>query len=182
MRVENEEIKFHIFKALKYLIENLEYMKISTIQNDSQELSVEGCPLSIKLQHKVLNFDLKKVGVKRTLQPEELDIFRLEANENSRLYKERTKRWHDMQFNHREFTPGQRVLLYNSHLKLFLSKHKYRWSGSFQLHEIYKMVTPFFNLGRFPISALVIVIAHMCAYSTMQYPISSSHGKVKTRE
>lgn len=43
MRVENEEIKFNVFKALKYLIEDSKYVRISTVQEDFQELAVEDC-------------------------------------------------------------------------------------------------------------------------------------------
>jgi hypothetical protein len=33
------------------------------------------------------------------------------------MYKERTKRWHDKRI--KEFTPGDKVLLFNSRVKLF---------------------------------------------------------------
>ena len=45
-----------------------------------------------------------------------------EAYENARLYKEKTKRWHDNLILRREFHSGQQVLLYNSQLRLFPSK------------------------------------------------------------
>jgi hypothetical protein len=34
------------------------------------------------------------------------------------MYKERTKRWHDKRIK-KEFTPGDKVLLFNSRVKLF---------------------------------------------------------------
>ncbi|XP_057248189.1 uncharacterized protein LOC125493537 [Beta vulgaris subsp. vulgaris] len=43
----------------------------------------------------------------------------LKANENSRLYKERRKRWPDKHIMRREFHVGELVLLFNSRLKLF---------------------------------------------------------------
>ena len=63
----------------------------------------------------------------------ELDEFRLEAYENAKLYKERTKRWHGKQLIKREFKIGQKVLLYNSRLKLFSGKLKSRWTGPFEV-------------------------------------------------
>ncbi|XP_075483712.1 uncharacterized protein LOC142523866 [Primulina tabacum] len=57
-------------------------------------------------------------GDERVLQLNELDEFRLDAYENAKLYKEKTKRWHDQNIVHREFVVGQLVLLYNSRLKL----------------------------------------------------------------
>ncbi|XP_019227616.1 PREDICTED: uncharacterized protein LOC109208913 [Nicotiana attenuata] len=61
----------------------------------------------------------------------ELDEFRLHAYENAKLYKEKTKRWHYKHIQHREFEPGQEVLLFNSRLKLFPRKLKSRWAGPF---------------------------------------------------
>ena len=61
---------------------------------------------------------------------------RLNAYESSKLYKERTKRYHDKKILHREFRPGQEVLLYNSRLKLFPKKLKSRWSGPITVKDV----------------------------------------------
>ena len=63
--------------------------------------------------------DSTLVGEKRLLQLSELDEFRDEAYENARIYKEKTKAWHDKHITRKEFTAGQQVLLFNSRLKLF---------------------------------------------------------------
>ncbi|MCV5004117.1 hypothetical protein OFM39_31150, partial [Escherichia coli] len=55
---------------------------------------------------KKLNFDLKSAGEKRLLNLNELDEMRLEAYESARLYKEKTKRWHDKHLVRREFEEG----------------------------------------------------------------------------
>ena len=68
---------------------------------------------------KTLNFDLKVAGEKRLLQLCELDELRLEACENSRIYKERAKKWHDKYLIKKRFEEGDMVLLFNSRLKLF---------------------------------------------------------------
>ena len=86
---------------------------------------------------KFLNFDIKAAGEGRLLQLNELDEFRLEAYENAKLYKERTKRWHDKQLIKREFKIGQKVLLYNSRLKLFPGKLKSRWTGPFEVTQVF---------------------------------------------
>ncbi|XP_009611127.1 uncharacterized protein [Nicotiana tomentosiformis] len=75
--------------------------------------------------------DMALVGENRLLQLNVLDEFRLNAYENAKLYKENTKRWHDKHIQHREFEPGQEVLLFNSRLKLFPGKLKSRWAGPF---------------------------------------------------
>ena len=67
----------------------------------------------------------------------ELDEFRLEAYENAKLYKERTKRWLDKQLIKCEFKVGQKVILYNSCLKLFLGKLKSRWTSPFEVTQVF---------------------------------------------
>ncbi|XP_070009859.1 uncharacterized protein [Nicotiana sylvestris] len=73
---------------------------------------------------KKLNIDMDLVGEKWLLQLSELDEFRLYAYKNTKLYKEKTKRWHDNHIHHRKFEPSQEVLLFNSRLKLFPGKLK----------------------------------------------------------
>ena len=46
--------------------------------------------------------------------------------ENTKLYKDRTKLWHDKHIVKKEFHEGDLVLLYNSKLKLFPDKLKLR--------------------------------------------------------
>ena len=63
----------------------------------------------------------------------ELEELRNEAYDNARIYKEKTKRWHDQKILRREFKVGEQVLLYNSRLKLFLGKLKSRWSDQYTM-------------------------------------------------
>ncbi|KAM6546497.1 hypothetical protein CsatB_027233 [Cannabis sativa] len=81
--------------------------------------------------------DLKAARQKRLLQLDELEEFRNEAYENAKIYKERTKRWHDRYLVRKEFQPGQQVLLFNSRLKLFPGKLKSRWSGPFTVIKVF---------------------------------------------
>ena len=81
--------------------------------------------------------DSTLAGEKRLLQLSELDEFRNEAYENARIYKEKTKAWHDKHITRKEFTAGQQVLLFNSRLKLFPGKLKSRWSGPFTVTKVF---------------------------------------------
>jgi cytochrome c biogenesis protein ResB len=60
---------------------------------------------------KQLNFDMKQVGEKRKLQLVELEELRHDAYENAKIYKERTKAYHEKQLVRKEFHVGQNVLL-----------------------------------------------------------------------
>ncbi|XP_016168601.1 uncharacterized protein LOC107611159 [Arachis ipaensis] len=75
------------------------------------------------------------VGVERKLQFVELECLRLEAYENSRLYKERMKAVHDRNIKRREFRAGELVLLYNSRLRLMPGKLRSRWEGPYRVEK-----------------------------------------------
>ena len=80
---------------------------------------------------KKLNFDFKTAREERLLQLSELEELRNEAYDNAKIYKDRTKKWHDQRILRKEFRAGEQVLLFNSKLKLFLGKLKSKWSGPY---------------------------------------------------
>ncbi|GJV50125.1 putative ribonuclease H-like domain-containing protein [Tanacetum coccineum] len=67
----------------------------------------------------------------------ELNELRDQAYENSLIYKEKTKRIHDSKIKNRIFNVGDRVLLFNSRLKIFSGKLKSRWTRPFTVTQVF---------------------------------------------
>nr|GEW59323.1 reverse transcriptase domain-containing protein [Tanacetum cinerariifolium] len=75
--------------------------------------------------------------IRRKVQINELNKLCDQAYENSLIYKEKTKRLHDSKIKNCVFNIGDRVLLFNSRLKIFSDKLKSRWSSSFTISQVY---------------------------------------------
>nr|GEX49722.1 reverse transcriptase domain-containing protein [Tanacetum cinerariifolium] len=96
-----------------------------TIYRDAQDL-VKNC-----------NVCQRQVGDHRKVQLNEINELCDETYENSLIYKEKTKRLHDSKIKDRVFNIGDRVILFNSRLKISSGKLKSRWSGPFTISHVY---------------------------------------------
>jgi len=94
--------------------------------------------LPVELEHQALwaikswNMVVKLAGKNRQKQIAELEEWREKAYHSAKLYKEKTKRWHNHQIKQKEFKEGDKVLLFNSRVKLFgKGKLRSKWKGPF---------------------------------------------------
>ena len=87
----------------------------------------------------MFNSSLDEASKLRKLQLNELEELRSDAYKNAKILKARTKAYHDNVISWKTFEIGQKVLLYNSRLHLFLGKLRLKWTGPF----IVKYVFPY---------------------------------------
>ena len=97
------------------------------------------CHLLVELEQKaywvIKSFNIKMDESGEQLQ--ELEEIHNDAYESARIYKEKTKVFHDKMIFRKEFKIGQKVLLYHSRLRLFPGKLHSHWIGPFVVTNVF---------------------------------------------
>nr|GEY59617.1 reverse transcriptase domain-containing protein [Tanacetum cinerariifolium] len=111
---------------------NLEELRVEDIDDNFPDETLMNVSSNNEDEILCCNPDLKITGEKGFLQIHELDELRLQAYENSKLYKALTKAYHDRKLRiQKEFKAKGKVILYNSKYKFKDPKLKSKWYGPF---------------------------------------------------
>ena len=103
----------------------------------------KACHLPMEIEYKAwwavnkLYLDMGRACLNRLFDINELEELRNDTHFNSKIAKDKLKKWHDKLIARKHFKQGDQVFLYDSKLHLFPVKLKSRWTGPFTIQEVY---------------------------------------------
>ncbi|GJV71018.1 hypothetical protein Tco_1491013 [Tanacetum coccineum] len=141
-RREHEEMEMFIkeFRTTNELLLKTRSNLLSelTIEEKSHDDGVENKSSSIRERTTQPLVKPQQSSVLFPNRLNELAELRDGVYENTRIYKEQTKKWHDSRLRgDKDFKVGYKVLLYNSRLKMYPGKLKSKWSGPNIVKTVY---------------------------------------------
>nr|GEU58747.1 reverse transcriptase domain-containing protein [Tanacetum cinerariifolium] len=153
--IMNKSIVYTDYSALKYLFSKkdskarllywallLQEFTFKVINTKGDENLADDHLSRLKYPHQNM-LDPKEINESFPLETLNLVSTRVRdpAYENSLIYKDKSKRFHDSKIKDRVFNIGNKVLLFSSRLKIFSGKLKSRWSSPFTISYVYSYGT-----------------------------------------
>ncbi|KAL7617803.1 hypothetical protein Lser_V15G04507 [Lactuca serriola] len=132
MEFDGETIHFNIFEGMRYPSNISPLYRVDVIEPINR-ISPNVCTDKIIME----DYCNPKRETQRRLDPPMLEVVKKKIIKRFKRCKEKKKAVHDKHITQKDFIPGQKVLLYHSHLKLFPGKLRSRWHGPFSVIKVF---------------------------------------------